>query len=116
QQTTQTSQTLIDSKNTTTTLAATTTTTTTPTLSASSTSLLNYLKTDATARQDFNLLYGTAIQSTGTNNILDINSLNMVTSITTYNQGSYLYAMGITSDLYQALQANSSKLQSFNTK
>ena len=107
-----TSQNLVANQNTLMTLAATTTVT----LTSAANSLTNALKTNTTYRNDLNLLYGTAITTSGTSSDYDRTTLNSITAGSGYLQSTWLVKMDKVASLYRALQANTTTRQSFNAE
>jgi hypothetical protein len=111
QQTYQTNQSLVDSKNELMTVAAVTSTQTTAT-----SALLSYMRTNSAQRGNMNLLYGTGIDATGALTAYEQSTLSAITAKSGYSQSAYLTSLQKTAGLYRTLQGNTTQRQAFNKK
>lgn len=78
--------------------------------------LYQSLQGSSVYRADFNLLYGSKITVAGAPNAVDRGALFDVAGASGFNLSKYLPVLRKTSSLYTALQGNTAKRNSFNTR
>ncbi|HTL71544.1 MAG TPA: hypothetical protein VL404_09675 [Candidatus Eisenbacteria bacterium] len=78
--------------------------------------LYRNLQASASNRADFNLLFGTTVQATGSPSVVSRTALFDTAGSPSYTQASFLTGLAKSASLYRALQANNAKRLSFNTR